>query len=623
MSSRIGQPDTEADLSLRKLLSSSQPQSFVMLAGAGSGKTTSLVKALSYLEQEKGRSLQCRGQKIACITYTEIAVEEISKDINHSRLFHVSTIHSFLWTIIRPFQADLGIMVRQKIERKIADASEHLAKPKTRESTREKLQEDIKEYKATLAGIGLNRLYRYGSGSNYLEGILGHTDIIEFGTALIKERDLLKQIIASRFPYIFIDESQDTNTEVYNAFHSISKFESRCCLGFFGDPMQKIYLDGIGKISVDESWSSITKPENFRCPLNVLSVINQIRKEDDGLVQKGGRKVDTNGEYASLQGTARMFIFPADDNRDENIAEARKWIAEKNHDPLWLPDNEASNVRVLVIVHRMAANRLGFPNLYSAFNDAAPNTISDGFVDGTSWPIRPFLQYVLPLVKAVSAGKNFEVMQLLRAHCPLFQKQNVVNQNISQILGEVKSSLTTLANMFSSVSASTVGEVLVLLKDSRIVNFDERYLNMINGVSETAEEIAKNEWESRFANCNTLELLGYQNYIENFSPFSTQQGVKGTEFERVLVILDDEEGAGHRQFSYGKYFGFTKPSDTDLSNEKEGKDNVMSRTRRLFYVCCSRAMKDLVVMLFAPDVKIAYESVLKKQIFPQDEMLCF
>lgn len=172
MNSRIGQPDTEADLSLRELLTSSQPECFVMLAGAGSGKTTSLVKALSYLEQKKGSLLRRRGQKIACITYTEVAVDEISKDINHSRLFHISTIHSFLWTIIRPFQADLGTLVKEKIERKMDEANEHIAKPRTRENTREKLRKDIEEYKATLSSICPNALYSYGTGSNYPKGYL-------------------------------------------------------------------------------------------------------------------------------------------------------------------------------------------------------------------------------------------------------------------------------------------------------------------------------------------------------------------------------------------------------------------------------------------------------------------
>ena len=75
-----------------------------MIAGAGSGKTTSLVKALAHLSRARAPALRRRGQKIACITYTEVAVGEIWSDVGNDALFHVSTIHSFLWTVVHPFQ---------------------------------------------------------------------------------------------------------------------------------------------------------------------------------------------------------------------------------------------------------------------------------------------------------------------------------------------------------------------------------------------------------------------------------------------------------------------------------------------------------------------------------------
>lgn len=49
MTSRIGQPDTQADVELRACLDQRPQTSFVMVAGAGSGKTTSLVKGLAHL----------------------------------------------------------------------------------------------------------------------------------------------------------------------------------------------------------------------------------------------------------------------------------------------------------------------------------------------------------------------------------------------------------------------------------------------------------------------------------------------------------------------------------------------------------------------------------------------
>jgi DNA helicase II / ATP-dependent DNA helicase PcrA len=150
------------------------------------------------------------------------------------------------------------------------------------------------------------------------------------------------------------------------------------CLGFFGDPMQKIYTTGAGSIPTGEGWINITKPENFRCPRRVLDVINAIRAEDDGLVQTRGRTVESNGLQAPFQGTARLFLLPADEHRSARINQVRSWLGRQNDDSKWTSDDRTADVRALVVVHRMAAKRLGFPNLYSALNDRAPPSLKDG-----------------------------------------------------------------------------------------------------------------------------------------------------------------------------------------------------------------------------------------------------
>ena len=58
MTNRAGQPDTEADIGVRTNLDQEPPNCFVMIAGAGSGKTTSLVKALAHLSRTKALALR-------------------------------------------------------------------------------------------------------------------------------------------------------------------------------------------------------------------------------------------------------------------------------------------------------------------------------------------------------------------------------------------------------------------------------------------------------------------------------------------------------------------------------------------------------------------------------------
>jgi DNA helicase-2/ATP-dependent DNA helicase PcrA len=614
MTSRIGNPDMEADLQLRACLDQVPLRSFVMVAGAGSGKTTSLVKGLDHLARTKGPELRRRGQRIGCITYTDVAVQEISGDVGNVPLFHVSTIHSFLWTVVRPFQNDLRRWVVRRILEKIAAAEAELARPSVRETTKARHRADIERYREQERQLARVESFKYGTGSDYARGILGHDDILKVGPALLTEHIQLRQLVAKRFPYIVVDESQDTNPTVVEALRQIVEtVPVGFCLGFFGDPMQKIYTTGAGKIPISAGWTEITKPENFRCPQSILRVINRIRREDDGLQQTRGRTEQRNGAVVPVEGTARLFIAPADHRRTERLAQIRRRLAELNDDPLWETDSGDGDVRVLVLVHRMAATRLGFAQLYAALNDNGDSGLKQGLTDGTAWVLRPFLGYLLPLILRDRARADFDVMAMLRTNCPLLSPDRIAAQNMVRLMTSLRDALTDLDRMLAAPAASTIGDVLTLVRDRELSSLDERFIRYLNGTAAEAPS-SEDAAVAAFLACPAMQLWGYRTYIESQSPFATQQGIKGAEFQRVLIILDDEEGA-YNLFSYGKYFGFTELSNTDRNNEAIGEDSVISRTRRLFYVCCSRAVRDLAVILVAPDVAAAREAVRAKGLF--------
>jgi DNA helicase-2/ATP-dependent DNA helicase PcrA len=619
MTSRIGQPDTDADRALRRCLDQQALTSFVVVAGAGSGKTTSLVKALAHLSTTRAAELRRRGQRIACITYTDVAVGEIWGDVGNDSLFHVSTIHSFLWTVVSPFQQDLRRWVAGRIEEKIAAAQERLDNPRTRANTRETLVRDIERYRRQTEALVSVPRFIYGTGSDYAKGVLGHDDILKIGPALIEERPLLRTLIANRFPFIFVDESQDTSPTFVAALRLIAETVGPgFCLGFFGDPMQKIYTTGVGPIALGEGWNEITKPENFRCPTSVLAVVNNIRAEDDGLRQIRGRTVERNGVIEAVEGSARLFILPADDRRTERLGQVRQWLATEHQDQRWQSDDDDADVRVLVLVHRMAARRLGFPNLYAALNDQAPPSLKDGLLDGTAWVLRPFMTFVLPLVIAARSDADFGVMAALRANCPLLSKERLTDQNAPAVLARLREDVPHLVAMLEPRSGMTIREVLVFMNERELVSLDDRFAGyLVDGGAGSDEEEAGAEQAAvnAFLDCAVTELWGYREYIEDQSPFATQQGVKGAEFARVLVILDDEEG-DYNLFSYGKYFGISPLSATDQKHLDDGTDSVIGRTRRLFYVCCSRAFQDLAIVLFVPDVAAARMAIEAKALFP-------
>lgn len=288
MSRRILSPDTPADAELREILDNKQLSGFTVIAGAGSGKTTSLVKALAHVVDTRGVELRSTNQKVACITYTEIAALEISDELAHDPIVHVSTIHSYLWTLARPFQNDIRRWVENRAQTRLEALVAEQAGFSNRIQQRRRNDTAARIQRLTDALPRINQIesFTYGIGSDYGRGVLGHEDITTMVPELICSKPLLAKLVARQYPIVFVDESQDTLPEVVDCLRHVARQQKdNFCLGFFGDPMQKIYMRGIGAIPCQDDWSEVKKPENFRSPRRVLDVINAIRADDDGLHQ--------------------------------------------------------------------------------------------------------------------------------------------------------------------------------------------------------------------------------------------------------------------------------------------------------------------------------------------------
>jgi DNA helicase-2/ATP-dependent DNA helicase PcrA len=619
--SRVNNPDTPADVELRQCLD--EGRSFVMVAGAGSGKTTSLVKALAHVGKSHGSRLRENGQRVACITYTEIATAQIFQDVGRDPLFHVSTIHSFLWSLVKPFQHDIGLWVASRIEEKLVELGAKAAAftSRTRAATRQKNAAETERFQRLKSDISDVKYFSYGTGSDYSKGILGHDDILKMVPRLIVERPLLRRIVAQKYPIFFVDESQDTAPVVVDALKSVrDTVGNKFCLGFFGDPMQKIYSTGVGKISLVGDSVEIKKPENFRCSLSVLHVINNIRVGGDDLQQTPGKR----GENIDPpQGAACIFVLPSDDRRKENLTKVRQFMARHVNDPLWNMEGD-DNVKILVLVHRMAAARLGFETVYSALNDGAPEAFRTGFAEGTLWTTKPFLDAILPVAEAFAANDQSKVMQLLRIHCPRLSKTALEGtKSPTEMLRALKSDVEQLTELTKPDSEATIADVISFVRDRNVIELDPRFSAYdagSTGTVPTAIEDDDDETDDRrnavvaYLACPAKELWGYRTYVEEKSPYSTQHGIKGDEFARVLVVLDDEEASYHL-YSYEKLLGLKPLSDTDRENVASGTETVVDRTRRLFYVCCSRALQDLAVILYTTNVAEAVTMLEQSNLF--------
>ena len=92
---------------------------------------------------------------------------------------------------------------------------------------------------------------------------------------------------------------------------------------------------------------------------------------------------------------------------------------------------------------------------------------------------------------------------------------------------------------------------------------------------------------------------------------STQHGVKGEKYKDVLVVFDDVE-AGWNNFS------FTKTLTPNTSGAPtEGR---YERSRKLAYVCFSRAEENLRILLFTPDPDAAKKELISNNLFEERQI---
>ena len=86
-----------------------------------------------------------------------------------------------------------------------------------------------------------------------------------------------------------------------------------------------------------------------------------------------------------------------------------------------------------------------------------------------------------------------------------------------------------------------------------------------------------------------------------------------------MVVISDEEARGFL-FNYDKLFGAKGKSKTDLDNEAAGEETTIDRTRRLFYVTCSRAERSLAVVYYAENPTASRDALLQQGWFAEDEI---
>jgi DNA helicase-2/ATP-dependent DNA helicase PcrA len=309
---------------------------FKIEAGPGAGKTRMLVNHINNVLQNSERL--GRARKIACITYTNTAVETILERLGSgaTNKIEVSTIHSFLYNnIVKPYCSflpseynmcaskvkghdDLIVnhkLINEWLENKVFI---DLKSPNTKNQLiRLPMQnkalinwlstircmltngeigficDNSKAYASDIKtgkSIGISKFNLGILQNNLLEykklywrdGRIDHEDVLFLSFVLLRSYPFILSVLRAKFPYLYIDEFQDTNPVQTFVLQEIRKVESK--IGVIGDRAQSIYgfqganVSQFTNFQIQEV-NSYTIKENHRSSNQIVEFLNCIRKD--------------------------------------------------------------------------------------------------------------------------------------------------------------------------------------------------------------------------------------------------------------------------------------------------------------------------------------------------------
>ena len=298
----------------------------LILAGAGSGKTTVLIQRIAHI-LEMGL---CRPYEILAITFTNKAAGELKDRIadmigEEGGDVWASTFHSFCARILRReivnigYGSDFSIYATDDCIRVIKDILKRLNMDEKTLNPRMVLGAISRAKDARVAPADYVQSY----GNNYLNQCIARVygeycttlkdaNALDFDDMILKTVEILEQFpdicekYGRRFHYVMVDEYQDTNPLQYQLVRLISVYHKNICV--VGDDDQSIYKFRGATIENILSFEStfpgakiIRLEQNYRSTENILEAANAVIKHNQGrkgkhlwTATKGGEKVYVN-----------------------------------------------------------------------------------------------------------------------------------------------------------------------------------------------------------------------------------------------------------------------------------------------------------------------------------------
>lgn len=528
-------------------------ESFLLEAGAGAGKTYSLVETLTGLIASHGAKLRQRGQRIACITYTNAATAVINSRIDGNPVVLTDTIHAFCWSLIKDFQSVLRQLV----------------------PTLDKWPERLADSQIEVAG----QQVEYELGYRRITDMtisLHHDDVLSIA-AMLFARPKFQAVLADRFPFVLIDEYQDTNVAIMDSIkENLIGRQGGPLVGLFGDHWQRIYEGTCGHVA-DPDLTEIGKKANFRSATAIVNVLNSMRPElpqavDDMNFIGSAAAYHTNGWVGQRRPGTGGGHWKGDLPADEAHRFLSAIVDKLTHEG-W--DFAADKTKILMLTHNVLANEQGYSNLAKVF----PYT--DLYIKKQDDYIAFFVDRLEPACDAFTRRRYGEMFELLGSTAPRFESHEA----------KLKWS-TSMTALVALRNTGTVGDVVAHIDAGGYIRLPDQILKREKDsndfVPPEGEGVPERiELTRKLRNIAYGEVIALGKFIDGHTPFATKHSVKGDQFENVLVVL----GRGWNVYNFGQYVDWVATGQVPAD-----KQDAFERYRNLFYVACSRPTTRLALL---------------------------
>ena len=519
--------------------------SFRVEAGAGSGKTYSLNRAIEWIQEYKWSDYSRKKQNVVCITYTNAAVDVIAERLAKDSFIIPSTIHSFAWNAIKQYQSLLIDVVT---------------------TNPDYLPDEEALNQVTEVAYTLGHRYKE-NGIQYLY----HDDVLKL-FCLLLDNTKFRRVFADKYPLILIDEYQDSYKPIIDRF--IEFFIAKGVgpqFGFFGDAWQTIYQSNkaCGEIE-HEKIEVIKKGSNFRSAPKIVQLLNDIRPE---LPQKsaidgfdGEVLVITCDDYSGVRRTERNFKneLPAVELR-KRLNAIRAKIKQNT------PADE--DLKVLMITHKVLASQQGYEQLLDILDDGLRNKED------------PFLSFFVDTVEPIYHALDTSNTQLL------FDTLGIKRYPITKKSEKTKWKM--LYDQLTEVRTQKAIDVLKTIIDSQLIPIPPKVDEWYRLYKDAPETMYTSEATiQQFLQLDYAQFIAVRDFLYPDAQFSTEHGVKGEEYDNVVFVISK----GWNQYQFETY----APMITGHAYIPNGKEASYERNRNLFYVCCSRPKKRLFIFVTVP-----------------------